>query len=336
MAHGSRRKFSPHAIAATQLTLRHSRAEVIHTVMLISGNSGVTGAPYRQCGPVDPVVPVLCSSPHSGRFYPYDFLARSALSKETLQRAEDRLVDRLLGEDSSQLGGAQVLSATYARSFIDLNRSERELDPILIPDLPESVRPLCSARVSAGLGVIPRVAGGGLVIYPEPLSFAEATERLDEAWRPFHHRLGAMIGALRRMFGHAVLLDWHSMPSSAVRQASRTNPVAVLGDLHGGSCAPGISRWVAERLRAAGFQVVLNTPYAGGFITRHYGQPSVGIHVLQIELSRAAYLDEATGLPGARFGIVGTLVRSLVRDLVLQLPRLLPAPAWRCTSRVSV
>lgn len=298
--------------------------------MLMSGNSDVTDAPYLQRGPLDPLVPVLCSSPHSGRFYPVEFLARSALTQEILQRAEDRLVDRLLGGDSSLLGGAQSLNATYARSFIDLNRSERELDPALIPDLPGSIRPLSSSRVAAGLGVIPRVAGGGLEIYPEPLSYAEAAARLDEAWHPFHQRLGAMIGAVRRAFGHAVLLDWHSMPSSAVRQLTRPDPVAVLGDLHGGSCAPNISRWVAERLRAAGFQVLLNTPYAGGFITRHYGQPAIGVHVLQIELSRAAYLDEATGLPSARFNSVSAQAQGLVRDLVQQLPRLLPAPAWRC------
>lgn len=297
--------------------------------MFIAGNSGVTDAPYRQSGPLDPVVPVLCTSPHSGRFYPVDFLERSLLALDVLQRAEDRLVDRLLGDDSSQLGGAQVLNATFARSFIDLNRSDRELDPLLIPDLPESVRPVASSRVSAGLGVIPRVAGGGLEIYPAPLSYGTASARLDEAWRPFHRRLGATIGAMRRAFGHAVLLDWHSMPSSAVRPSTRPGPVAVLGDLHGGSCAPNISRWVADRLRASGFQVLLNAPYAGGFITRHYGQPAVGVHVLQIELSRAAYLDEATGLPNARFEAVGALVQALVRDLVQHLPRLLPAPAWR-------
>lgn len=298
--------------------------------MRISGNSGVTCPPYQDTGPLEPVIPVLCTSPHSGRHYPVDFLQQSALSLDVLQRAEDRFIDQLLGDDPALLGGAQTLSATYARSYVDLNRSARELDPALIPDLPESVRPLSSSRVSAGLGVIPRIAGGGLEIHKQPLRYDAAAARLDEAWRPFHQKLGTMLGTVRRMFGHVVLLDWHSMPSNAVRQASRGSPVAVLGDRHGGTCAQAISRWVAERLRASGFQVLLNTPYAGGFITQHYGQPSIGVHVLQIELSRAAYLDEASGLPNTRFAAVGTQAQSLVRDLALELPRLLPAPAWRC------
>jgi N-formylglutamate deformylase len=37
-----------------------------------------------------------------------------------------------------------------------------------------------------------------------------------------------------------------------------------------------------------------NKPYAGGFITEHYGQPQSGIHAVQIEINRAIYMNERT------------------------------------------
>jgi N-formylglutamate amidohydrolase len=38
--------------------------------------------------------------------------------------------------------------------------------------------------------------------------------------------------------------------------------------------------------------VVRNRPYAGGFITEHYGEPALGRHALQVEINRALYMDE--------------------------------------------
>ena len=35
-----------------------------------------------------------------------------------------------------------------------------------------------------------------------------------------------------------------------------------------------------------------NKPYAGGFITEHYGNPASGLHAVQLELNRAIYMDE--------------------------------------------
>ena len=35
-----------------------------------------------------------------------------------------------------------------------------------------------------------------------------------------------------------------------------------------------------------------NKPYAGGFITEHYGNPAAGLHAIQLEINRALYMDE--------------------------------------------
>ena len=42
-----------------------------------------------------------------------------------------------------------------------------------------------------------------------------------------------------------------------------------------------------------GYVVAYNKPYAGGFITEHYGRPARGFHAVQIEVNRGLYLDEA-------------------------------------------
>jgi N-formylglutamate deformylase len=39
---------------------------------------------------------------------------------------------------------------------------------------------------------------------------------------------------------------------------------------------------------------VNNKPYAGGFITEHYGRPHKKLHAIQIEINRGIYVDEET------------------------------------------
>jgi N-formylglutamate deformylase len=49
---------------------------------------------------------------------------------------------------------------------------------------------------------------------------------------------------------------------------------------------------VESTLRTLGYTVSRNKPYAGGFITEHYGNPSAGLHAIQLEINRALYMDE--------------------------------------------
>src|SRR6185437_6553013 len=68
----------------------------------------------------------------------------------------------------------------------------------------------------------------------------------------------------------------------------------VLGDRAGLSCSSLITQAADACLSAQGYRVIRNNPYAGGFTTQHYGDPAGGIHVLQIEINRALYMDEAS------------------------------------------
>src|SRR5205823_10347426 len=93
-------------------------------------------------------------------------------------------------------------------------------------------------------------------------------------------------------FGAAVLVDCHSMPSTAGAKDERPRADIVLGDRYGTSCVPVVAEILELTLRDQGYAVSRNKPYAGGFITEHYGNPAVGLHAIQLELNRALYMDE--------------------------------------------
>lgn len=282
--------------------------------------------PYLVRSPERQTLPLVLSSPHSGTHYPESFLAQAALDPETLRRSEDTFVDRLFGEAPAL--GAPLLHALYPRAYIDVNREPYELDPQMFTDpLPGYVNP-ASPRVAAGLGTIPRVVGVGAEIYRDRLPFAEACRRIDGVYRPYHAALSNLIACTRTRFGFCVLLDCHSMPSTGPDAGACVADV-VLGDRHGLSCVGDITQVAARFLSAAGLRVARNTPYAGGFTTGFYGRPADGVHVLQIELARRLYMDEATHAPNGGFGPLSALLTRLVALLgemppLSLLPRMPP------------
>jgi N-formylglutamate amidohydrolase len=266
-----------------------------------------------------PPTPLVFASPHSGRCYPEDMMAAAALDAESIRRSEDALVDDLI-EAGPDLGAA-LITARYARAYIDLNREAFELDPAMFADeLPEFARAR-TARVAAGLGAIARVVSEGQEIYRRKLTFAEARGRIDGAHRPYHEALAGLIAEAQAAHGFAILIDWHSMPAAAARAGGRERPCdMVLGDRFGAACAGLVPARVERELEAFGYRVARNTPYAGGYTTEHYGRPARRVHALQVEINRALYLDEATLTPTTGF-------ERLKSDLE-RLTRVLAAADW--------
>ena len=70
----------------------------------------------------------------------------------------------------------------------------------------------------------------------------------------------------------------------------------MLGDCHGTSCAPEVTNLMQNELNKIGFVIRRNDPYAGGYITRHYGQPRNGVHVIQLELAPWAVHERSSFL----------------------------------------
>src|SRR3954468_10143911 len=251
--------------------------------------------------PARQTMPVVVASPHSGSVYPAEFLTQVAVPLAALRRAEDAFVDELFGAAPSL--GMPFLAARFPRSYVDANREPYELDPAMFEGpLP---RPLNhrTTRVAAGLGMIPRVAASGEAIYRGRVPANEIERRLETCWRPYHMALSGLVEQTYAQFGGVLLIDAHSMPSSASGLGLREHGVdVVLGDNHGEACGPLLIDAVEHWLAAQGLRVRRNQPYAGGFTTQRYGRPSAGRHTLQIENNRGLYMDETGQAKLATFG----------------------------------
>jgi N-formylglutamate amidohydrolase len=255
-----------------------------------SGNDN----PLEVLSPEQQTAPVIFASPHSGTDYPADFVNNSPLDLPSLRKSEDSFVDELFAAAPDH--GMPLLRALFPRSYIDPNREPFELDPgMFSDDLPDYANTQ-SSRVHAGLGTIARLVSSGQEIYGKKLRFAEAADRINANYRPYHRELRDLLDQTREEFGCYLLIDCHSMPSVGGPHdpdAGRRRADIVLGDCFASACNEAVIRTVETVFAARGYQVSRNKPFAGGFTTRHYGHPQQGRHALQIEINRALYMDEA-------------------------------------------
>jgi N-formylglutamate amidohydrolase len=275
--------------------------------------------------PEGPAEALVFASPHSGRDYPAELMAAAVLDSAAIRRSEDAFVDELIA--TAPAHGAAVITARYARAFVDVNREAYELDQGMFEDELPAFAQARTARVAAGLGSIARVVGEGQEIYRRKLTFAEARSRIEGAHRPYHQALAGLVGEARARHGRAALIDWHSMPSAAsaagVADRARRGCDVVLGDRFGSACAPELTRLVERELEAMGYRVARNAPYAGGYTTEFYGRPADGVHALQIEINRAVYLDETSLTPTAGFERLKRDIERLTRTLARDWRRIL-------------
>ena len=120
---------------------------------------------------------------------------------------------------------------------------------------------------------------------------------------------------LQRNFGTAILIDCHSMPSTTGGRDERPRADLVLGDRYGTSCVGAVAEITEQCMRGFGYSVSRNKPYAGGFITEHYGNPTTGLHAIQLEINRALYMDERKYEPIPSFSRLATDLDTLADRL---------------------
>jgi N-formylglutamate amidohydrolase len=255
--------------------------------------------PFEVARPLALKMPFVFNSPHSGRVYPRAFLAASRLDSLTLRRSEDAYVEELFGFVAEM--GAPLLYAHFPRAYLDVNREPYELDPALFRDGLPHYANTQSVRVVGGLGTIARIVSESDEIYREPLTVGAALERINRLYTPYHETLRTLLKEAEAEFGLAVLIDCHSMPSNPMADQGGGRPDFVLGDRYGASCNGELTRLATAQLKSMGYVVALNKPYAGGYITEHYGRPQQGRHALQVEINRALYMDETSFAKSAGF-----------------------------------
>ena len=256
---------------------------------------------------------VVFASPHSGRDYPFSFLRSSVLDEHSIRSSEDAIVDHLF--ECAPRYGAAFIKAGAPRAFVDMNRSEDELDPALIEGVRRQGH---NTRVASGLGVIPRVVANGRSIYSGKMSQWEAHRRIRIYWKPYHEMLQRLLDRAHDRHGQAILIDCHSMPHEAMDGIARSGvrrPDVVLGDRFGSAASGEVVDRVEAALVRAGFTVTRNAPFAGAYITQAYGRPARGQHAVQIEIDRSLYMNEALIRPNGNFEKVQRALEDVVGEI---------------------
>ncbi|MBO0139785.1 N-formylglutamate amidohydrolase [Agrobacterium sp. Ap1] len=263
--------------------------------------------------PASQTIPFVFNSPHSGNHFPVDFLASSHLDSLSIRRSADHYVDELFA-DAPELG-APLLVAHFPRAYLDVNREPYELDPRMFDGtLPPYVN-IGSMRVAGGLGTIPRIVAENMEIYRKRLSVDEGLSRIETIYKPYHACLRKLIARTHARFGIGILIDCHSMPGNVRLSGSDVRPDFIIGDRYGTSASAELSRAALQFFDDMGFSAVRNKPYAGGFITEHYGRPVRGLHALQIEINRGLYVDEVTLEKKAEFPLVAAALSTFMRQM---------------------
>ncbi len=275
-----------------------------HQIKAIANYSSTLGAgdqvpAFEVLSPDEHSVPFVFNSPHSGRAYLSSFLQSSRLDTTQIRQSEDAFVDLLI-KDVEHLG-APVLKANFPRAYIDVNREAYELDPKMFEGkLPKHINSR-SLRVAGGLGTIARIVGERREIYHTRIPAEEGLDRIERVYKPYHNTLRGLLNNVQDKFGLAVLVDCHSMPSANSNKNHDPKADFVIGDRFGTSCSAWLSSCAVGLLQNMGYNVALNRPYAGGYITENYGRPERGIHALQVEINRALYMDEHAHQPHSGF-----------------------------------
>ena len=272
------------------------------------------GTPFVLRRPSQVTTPYVFASPHSGCDYSNAFQRKSILDLTTLRSSEDAFVDKIF--DNVITMGAPFLAASAPRSYVDLNRASEELDSGVVEGVRNTAH---NPRIVSGLGVIPRVVSNGRSIYHGKISNAEAKERLNDVWYPYHRKLQELLDAARGMFGRAILIDCHSMPHEAVDPGDCKGNVApqiVLGDRFGASADTSMVDRIQLAFEREGFRVARNAPFAGAYITQNYGRPLRHQHVVQVEIDRSLYMNEATLALKPEFSSVRRSLLSAMKTII--------------------
>jgi N-formylglutamate amidohydrolase len=238
-----------------------------------------------------------------------------------VRRAEDSYVAELYAAVPGL--GATLVEARFPRAYIDANRHVSDIDTELLSDAwPGPVTP--SRKTEQGIGLVWRLAHGGVPLYARKLSAAEVTRRIVSCYDPYHAAVAAAIDHAHDGFGAVWHVNCHSMPAVGdvnADDAGRERADFVLGDRDGSTCEPAFTARVADHLRRRGYRVAINDPYKGVELVRKFGRPAEERHSLQIEINRRLYMNETTLEKHAGFDSLQNDVATLcstLRDYVSQ------------------
>ena len=221
--------------------------------------------------------PLILSLPHSGTMLPDGVRRRMTEAGRSLIDT-DWHIDRLYAFALNL--PATTVRAVFSRYVIDVNRDPAD-------------NPLYPGQATTGL--VPLTTFDGVPLYEpgqEPAP-GEIDERRRTYFAAYHQALAEQIERVKAAHGYALLYDCHSIRSRIPRLFDGELPLLNLGTNDGRSCAPGLRDALRRVMAESALAHVSDGRFKGGWITRHYGRPAVGVHAVQMELAQRAYMDEA-------------------------------------------
>jgi N-formylglutamate amidohydrolase len=263
---------------------------------------------------MNPAVPLVLDSPHSGHDFPADFDA--IVSEAELRESEDTYVDELYA--AAHELGAPLLAASFPRTYLDPNRHAGDVDPELIEGKwPWEYRPSGKARI--GKSLIWRTLEDGRPIYARRLKPETVRGRIERFHTPYHRSLKDLLDKTHKRFGRVYHINCHSMRAVAGKQSDEGEGAVradfVLGDRDG----TRRSQVVFQALVGMGYEVKVNDPYKGVELVRAYSDPRAGRHSLQIEINKRLYLEDGKLRKSAGFSRLqkdlGELLKAVVNEL---------------------
>jgi len=251
--------------------------------ILQSQHRAVADIPSYQMLSASQPSSLVISAPHGGLYYPTDLVEMTATRLDLMRSLEDTATARIA--EGLHQSNRPVIMARLSRAIIDLNRPAFALDPLLYDKAPSpiDITDHFAAYIEAGYGVMPRLSADRKPLYEAPFDLQTAEKLIQEFHHPYHDKLSQIIDKAR---SHILLIDIHSMPDTSY---SKPLPDYVFGDNFGTTLPHEyrsvIDRFMTDKQLSFGW----NHPYAGGYITRHYGHLQGPSHSLQIEINRRLY-----------------------------------------------
>ena len=252
-------------------------------------------------------IPLIFDSPHSGAIYPDNF--NYSCDLKDLRRAEDAYVDEIF--DQAPAHGAYLLCALFPRSYID--------EKLLSEPWADNIAPINPTKRShAGIGLIRRLVSPKMPVYNRYLSQQEIMDRISTYYAPYHEALEKLIETAHYDFGQNWHINCHSMPSGQSSGTfTRINPLKapdfVLGDRNGTTCDLDFTHAIRDFLKNKSYKVAINDPYKGVTLVERYSSPAMGKHSIQIEISRALYMNEETGEKSKNFNSLKNDITDLIK-----------------------